>query len=87
MLNCSAQRNTRVHGEIPDWAAEAEAVDQIDCYGHICRIDRHYLVMHFGIIDVAVRKVDLAGAYAERDHGCVVDHVAGINDSHQRTVM
>src|SRR5438445_3174195 len=43
--------------------------------------------MHFGIVHVTVREVDLAGVYTERDHGCVVNHVPGINDSDQWTIM
>src|SRR5207237_6702516 len=43
--------------------------------------------MHFGIVRVTVREVDLAGVYTERDHGCVVNHVPGINDSDQWTIM
>src|SRR5438552_12561025 len=73
VLNGCRQWNTGVGREVPNGASETEAINQVQSNRHLSRIDRHYLVVHFGIVDVAVWKLDVIGFHAERYHGGIVD--------------
>src|SRR5439155_19887631 len=66
---------------------KAEAVNQVDGHGHVQRIDRHHLIMHLRVIDVAVRGDDVVGVHTEGHDGGVIDRAAGIDDPNERTVV
>ena len=48
-----------IDGEVPNGAAEAEAVDQVQGDRHIDGIDGYHLIVDFRIIHVAVGEIDL----------------------------
>ena len=78
MFDGCRQRDARVHGHIPNLAAKAKTVDQVDGNRHGVRVDSYDFVVNFGIINVAIGKVDLFGVDIERNHGCVVNHITGV---------
>ncbi len=87
VLNRGSQRDAGVHGDVPNRAAEAEAVDQVQGNGHVDRIDGQNLIMNLGIVDVAVGEVDLAGIKVVRDHRSVVDNALGVCEADVRAII
>ena len=87
MFDGSAESTTGVHGEIPHRATEAEAVNEIKGYRHVDWINGDDLVVHFGVVHIAIREADLVGIHVECHHRSVVNHVCGINDLDERTIV
>jgi len=82
-----SQRDTGVHGDVPARPPEAETVDQVQGDGHIVWIDSNHLIMDLTVVDVAVRKVDLAGVDTVRNHRCVVYRALAISDFDEGAVV
>src|SRR5258708_343304 len=87
VFDCRAQRNTRVHRNIPNGSPETKAIDQI--YGHclVDGIDWQDFVVYVAIVHVPIGEVDLAGVHTEGHDGSVVNHASGIYDLHKGTII
>ncbi len=56
-------------------------------YGHVHWIDRDNLIMHLGVIHIAVWKIDVTGVHVEGNDRGIIDNVAGIRDLNVRTIV
>ena len=74
----------RVHREIPDRSAKAEAIDELQGNRPSNGVDGNDLIVHLGVVDVPVREIDGSRRNVERDNRRVVDDPV---DVHQRTVV